>query len=95
MIIPPDVPDHGDISDYPKTHSREELEQLIEQSTDVTEKNVAQTVKPKQSLANKLIELKAVERFAMNDNTGFVQRLRAILKNPVPSCGFRRISGSK
>ena len=78
MVIPPDVPEHGDVSDFLESHSREELEQLIE--TVVTEKTVAQTVKPKQSLINKLIELKAAERFAANDK-GSAELFAAVFKD--------------
>lgn len=65
-IITPtqDLP-HGDISDFFVSHSKEEFEKLLVGA--VTGKTVAHTVKPKQSLVNKLVELKAAERFAAND----------------------------
>lgn len=80
MIIPP-VPEKGDISDFMEFHSKEDLQNLIDDAMNSSVKEtVGQTEKPKQTLVDKLIELKAAERFATNDKGG-AELFATVFKN--------------
>lgn len=78
-IIPPDVPEHGDISDYMQNHTKEDLDNLIEQAlekmTVADESPVANT-----SIYDKLITLDAVNKFETNDK-GFGRLYAEVYKD--------------
>jgi len=69
MIIPPEVPEKGDISDYMKKHTKEDLQTLIEDALNKnTVKEAVRNVENrKTNLVEKLIELDAVKNYATND----------------------------
>lgn len=71
VIIPPDVPEKGDITDYMTNHTKEDLQRLIAENTAVTEnrgtgeRNLAPT--KKHTLVDKLIELDAANKYPLTD----------------------------
>lgn len=69
MIIPPEVPEKGDISDYMKNYSKDDLQKLIDDA--LNENTVKEAVRyvenRKINLVDKLIELDAAKNYATND----------------------------
>ena len=69
MIIPPEVPEKGDISDYMKNHTKEDLQTLIENALNksTVKESVRHVENRKINLVDKLIELDAAKNYATND----------------------------
>lgn len=63
MIIPPEVPEKGDISDYMKKHTKEDLQTLIKDALNksTVKESVRHVENRKINLVDKLIELDAVK----------------------------------
>lgn len=69
MIIPPEVPEKGDISDYMKKHTKEDLQTLIKDALNksTVKESVRHVENRKINLVDKLIELDAAKNYATND----------------------------
>lgn len=69
MIIPPEVPEKGDISDYMKKHIKEDLQTLIKDALNksTVKESVRHVENRKINLVDKLIELDAAKNYATND----------------------------
>ena len=84
VIIPPEVPEKGDITDYMSNHSKEDLQKLIAENTAITdnESNPApvMTVPKGTQLVRKLVELDAANKFATNDK-GSAELFSTVFKN--------------
>lgn len=69
MIIPPEVPEKGDISDYMKKHTKEDLQTLIKDALNksTVKESERHVENRKINLVDKLIELDAAKNYATND----------------------------
>ena len=69
MIIPPEVPEKGDISDYMKKHTKEDLQTMIKDALNksTVKESVRHVENRKINLVDKLIELDAAKNYATND----------------------------
>ena len=69
MIIPPEVPEKGDISDYMKNHTKEDLQTLIENALNksTVKESVRHVENRKINLVDMLIGLDAAKNYATND----------------------------
>lgn len=69
MIIPPEVPEKGDVSDYMKKQTKEDLQTLIKDALNKsTVKEAVRHVEDRKiNLVDKLIELDAAKNYATND----------------------------
>lgn len=67
VIIPPDVPEKGDITDYMSNHTKEDLQRLIAENTAVTDITVGGPVPKGTQLVRKLVELDAANKFSLTD----------------------------
>lgn len=73
VIIPPDVPEKGDITDYMSNHTKEDLQKLIAENIAVIDTTVGDSVPVKNStvskstLVNQLVKLDAVNKFPLTD----------------------------
>ncbi len=90
IIIPPEVPEKGDISDYMKNHTKEDLQKLINDALNedtvkqtvkecIEEENVTAT-KQKYTIVERLIEMDAANKFATNDK-GSAELFAAVFKD--------------
>lgn len=87
VIIPPDVPEKGDITDYMSNHTKEDLQRLIAENTAVTDITVGGPVPVKDTsvskgtqLVRKLIELDAANKFPLTD-IGSATLFSAVFEN--------------
>ena len=87
VIIPPEVPEKGDITDYMSNHSKEDLQKLIAENTAVTDITVSTGTTVRSSsvpkgtpLVNQLVKLDAAKRFATNDK-GSAELFSTVFKN--------------
>lgn len=87
VIIPPEVPEKGDITDYMSNHSKEDLQKLIAENTAVTDITVptgttvrSSSVPKGTPLVNQLVKLDAAKRFATNDK-GSAELFSTVFKN--------------
>ena len=87
VIIPPDVPEKGDITDYMSNHTKEDLQRLIAENTAVTDITVGDPVPVKDTpvskgtpLVKKLVELDAANNFPLTD-IGSTMLFSAVFKN--------------
>lgn len=87
VIIPPDVPEKGDITDYMSNHTKEDLQRLIAENTAVTNITTGGSVPARDSpvpkgtqLVRKLVELDAANKFATNDK-GSAELFSTVFKN--------------
>ncbi len=71
VIIPPDVPEKGDITDYMSNHTREDLQKLIAENSSVIDTTVSTHISvepvPKNILVDRLIKLDAANKFPLTD----------------------------
>lgn len=86
VIIPPDVPEKGDITDYMSNHTKEDLQRLIAENAAVTDTtvggptSVADAIVPKGTLVNQLVRLDAANKFPLTD-IGSAMLFSAVFKN--------------
>lgn len=73
VVIPPDLPEKGDITDYMSNHTKEDLQKLIAENIAVTDTTVGDSVPVKNStvskstLVNQLVKLDAANKFPLTD----------------------------
>lgn len=86
VIISPDVPEKGDITDYMSNHTKEDLQRLIAENAAVTDTivgsptSVADATVLKGTLVNQLVRLDAANKFPLTD-IGSAMLFSAVFKN--------------
>lgn len=93
MIIPPDVPENGDISDYMENHSKEDLKALI---NDALKGTVTEKIGESNSLELSLIEVKGMLSYDEHGKVlQTVKNFEVVLENDsrfVGKIGFNEFS---